>query len=254
MSSKFEINPAYPIFKNVLLNIKALFNNNGETIHKARNELKVIEIEGVKCVVKAFRVPNLINRFAYAYIRSSKAYKSFHNALKLTALGVNTPDPIGYIEFYQNGLLQESYFISKHYAYSFTMAHVRDDNPPDKKAVLEAFAAFTYAIHQKGVWHVDYSGGNILINPVENGYDFSLVDINRMTFRTISGYEGLENFNKMWFDEEALTLIAKAYAKLAGLDEKRAVKEILGHDAKLKAHVLRRRKIKAFFKGQQVSR
>ncbi len=248
MPSKIEINPAYPRFKNVLLNIKALFDSNGETIHKARNELKIIEIEGVKCVVKAFRVPNLINRFAYAYIRRSKAYKSFHNALKLVKLGVNTPEPIGYIEFYEKGLLQESYFISKHYAYDFTMAYVRDENPADKKAVLEAFAAFSYAIHQKGVWHVDYSGGNILINPAENGYEFSLVDINRMVFRPVSGYEGLENFNKMWFDAEALTIIAKAYAKLAGLNEKRAVKEILEHDAKLKAHVLRRRRIKSFFK------
>ena len=100
MPSKIEINPAYPRFKNVLLNIKALFDSKGETIHKARNELKIIEIEGLKCVVKAFRVPNLVNRFAYAYIRRSKAYKSFHNGLRLVQLGVNTPEPIGYIEFY----------------------------------------------------------------------------------------------------------------------------------------------------------
>ena len=248
MPSKIEINPAYPRFKNVLLNIKALFDSKGETIHKARNELKIIEIEGLKCVVKAFRVPNLVNRFAYAYIRRSKAYKSFHNGLRLVQLGVNTPEPIGYIEFYNKGLLQESFFISRHFDYAFTMAYVRDENPRDKTAILKAFAAFSYAIHQKGVWHVDYSGGNILINPEENGYEFSLVDINRMEFRTVSAYEGLENFNKMWFDEESLTVIAKAYAKLAGLDEKRAVKEILEHDAKLKAHVLRRRRIKSFFK------
>jgi hypothetical protein len=249
MSSKIEINPAYPSFKNVLLNIKALFDSEGETIHKARNELKVIEIEGLQCVVKAFRVPNLINRFAYAYIRRSKAYKSFHNALKLVQLGVNTPEPIGYIEFYKNGLLQESYFISKHYAYDFTMAHVRDDNPSDKKAVLEAFAAFTHAIHQKGVWHVDYSGGNILINRTEAGYTFSLVDINRMEFKSITAYEGLENFNKLWLNETDLTLLAQAYAQLAGLDTQEAVKEILRHDKLLKAHVLKRRKFKAFFKG-----
>ncbi|MBU1642940.1 hypothetical protein KKE54_06220 [bacterium] len=249
MPSKIEINPAYPRFKNVLLNIKALFDSKGETIHKARNELKIIEIEGVKCVVKAFRVPNLINRFAYAYIRRSKAYKSFHNALKLVQLDVNTPKPIGYIEFYKNGLLQESYFISKHYAYDFTMAHVRDDNPSDKKAVLEAFAAFTYAIHQKGVWHVDYSGGNILINKTGEGYTFSLVDINRMEFKAITAYEGLENFNKLWLNEADLTLLAQAYAKLAGLDTQKAVIEILKHDQLLKAHVLKRRKLKAFFKG-----
>jgi len=131
------------------------------------------------------------------------------------------------------------------------MADVRDDDPVDKIAILQAFAAFTYDLHKKGVWHVDYSGGNILISREENGYAFSLVDINRMQFRSISGYEGLENFNKMWFDEASLTVIAKAYAGLAGLDETRAIEEILEHDRKLKAHVLRRRKFKAFFKGSR---
>jgi len=251
MSSKVEVNQAYPAFKNVLFNIKTLFSGRGETIHKARNELKVIELEGVQCVVKAFRVPNIINRFAYAYIRHSKAYKSFHNAVRLQELGVNTPEPIGYIEFYDNGLLEESYFISRHYAYEITMADVRDDDPVDKIAILQAFAAFTYDLHKKGVWHVDYSGGNILINREENGYAFSLVDINRMQFRSISGYEGLKNFNKMWFDEASLSIIAKEYADLGGLDETRAIEEILEHDRKLKAHVLRRRKIKAFFKGKR---
>ncbi len=248
MSFKIEINPDYPAFRSVLQNIPSLFSQNGETIHKARNELKIMELEGVQSVVKAFRVPNFINQFAYAYIRKSKAYKSFHNASQLQALGVSTPEPIGFIEFYKTGLLQESFFISKHYPYEITMANVRDDELADKEAILKAFARFTYEVHQKGVWHVDYSGGNILINRLDNGYDFSLVDINRMEFKAINGYEGLENFNKMWFDEASLTILAKEYACVAQLDESRAIKETLEHDAKLKAHVLRRRKFKALFK------
>ena len=251
MSFKFEVTPAFENFTSILKNIKFLFEQHGETIHKARNELKIIKIEGVQCVVKAFRIPNIINQFAYAYIRKSKAYKSFHNASRLQELTVNTPEPIGYIEFYKRGLLQESYFISKHYPYELTMANVRDDDLADKREMLKAFAAFTYDIHQKGVWHVDYSGGNILINRNEDSYEFSLVDINRMQFRSITGYEGLENFNKMWFNETSLTIIAKMYATLADLDEKRAITEILEHDQKLKTHVLRRRMIKAFFKGNR---
>jgi len=249
MSSKIEVGPAFQNFTSILKNIRSIFGEGGKTIHKARNELKIIELEETPCVVKAFRIPNIINQFAYAYIRKSKAYKSFHNASKLQELDVNTPEPIGYIEFYKKGLLQESFFISKHYPYELTMANVRDDVLPDKIAILKAFAAFTYEIHQKGVWHVDYSGGNILINRNENSYEFSLVDINRMQFRSVTGYEGLENFNKMWFDDTSLTIIAKAYATIANLNEDRAIKEILNHDAKLKAHVLRRRKVKAFFKA-----
>ena len=245
---KYQINPAFPRLKTALLEVKTLFQENGTTIHKARNELKTIEVKGIKTVIKAFRIPNIVNQFAYAYLRHSKAYKSFHNATRLYELGVSTPEPIGYIEFYRHTLLKESFFIAKEYPYELTMANVRDDDINDKESILKAFATFTYEIHQKGVWHVDYSGGNILINRKDEGYDFSLVDINRMEFKVIKGYDGLENFNKMWFDEKSLNIIAKEYASLASLDEELSIKKILEYDVKLKAHVLRRRAIKQAFR------
>lgn len=244
MSYKLELNPVYKNFKNILLDIKSIFLEHSNTIHLARNELKVIRVEEIDTVVKAFRVPNLLNQFVYAYIRKSKAYKAFHNAQKLHDLGVATPEAIGYIEFFRFGLLKESFFISKKFDYDFTIAHIRDDQPSYKENVLQDFAKFTYEIHKKGVWHVDYSGGNILVKKNDAGYEFSLVDINRMKFRSINGYEGLENFNKLWFNEEDLTTIAKTYAKTAGLDEQRAIDEILMHDRKLKNKVELKRKLK----------
>jgi len=247
---KYKLAQGFTNFKEDLFNIKDIFSNNDNSIHQARNVLKVIPINGIDVVVKAFRIPNAINQFAYAYIRKSKAYKSFFNAVRLKELGVNTPEPIGFIEFYRNGFFKESYFLSKKFEYELTMAEIRDTPPEDKDNILKAFTAFSYEIHKKGVWHVDYSGGNILINRRADGYDFSLVDINRMEFRDIEDYEGLENFNKFWFNEEDLTTIAKEYALLANLEEQKSINEIIFHDTKLKEHVLRRRKIKAFFKGK----
>lgn len=244
MTFKFELNQNYTNFKNILLNIKSIFVENSQTIHLARNELKVIELKNISTVVKAFRVPNFLNQFVYANLRKSKAYKAFHNATKLQELNVSTPEAIGYIEFFRFGLLKESFFISKEFKYDFTIAHIRDDQPEYKEKVLQDFAAFTYDIHQKGVWHVDYSGGNILIKKESNGYAFSLVDINRMKFRSIQNYEGLENFNKLWFNEEDLTTIAKTYAELASLNAEKAINEILQHDKRLKDRVLLKRKIK----------
>ncbi len=244
MSYKLHYSQQFENFKPTLLHIKEIFSKNSETIHLARNELKVIELEGISCVVKAFRIPNLLNQFVYAHIRKSKAYKAYHNAKKLESLDVNTPQAIGYIEFFKLGLLKESFFISKNFHYDFTIAHIRDDQPKYKKKVLEDFATFSYDIHTKGVWHADYSGGNILIKKEGEGYIFSLVDINRMVFKEISGYEGLENFNKLWFNEEDLTTIAKTYALHAKLDEKKAIEEILRHDKKLKERVLLKRKLR----------
>jgi len=248
MTHSLEYNKNYPNFKDALLNIKTIFSDNAHTIHLARNELKVIEINNISTVVKAFKVPNIINQFVYANLRKSKAYKAYHNASRLHKLNISTPQALGYIEFLNDNLLKESFFISKEFSYDFTIAHIRDEQPIYKQKVLEDFAIFSYDLHTKGVWHVDYSGGNILIKEEDGNYIFSIVDINRMKFRSITAYEGLENFNKLWFNEEDLTTIAKTYAKLANLNELLAINEILRHDTKLKEKVLFKRKLKSLIK------
>lgn len=244
MSHKLILNPKFNNFKETLLNIKDIFNSSNESIHKARNELKIIELNGIKCVVKSFKVPHIINRVAYTFFREGKAKKSYLNALKLVELDVNTPEPIGIIEFFEFGLLSESYFISIYEPYDFTIREVFHHKIEKHEEVLKEFVNFTYNIHQKGVWHVDYSLGNILITK-DNSYKFSLVDINRMEFKNISALEGLKNFNKFWAkDENDLLIIAKEYASLAKLDEKEAIKTVVSEAKSLEAKVNLKRKLK----------
>ena len=245
MSHKYILNKNYTNFENDLLNIKNIFKNTEESIHKARNELKIIELNGIKCVVKAFKVPHFINRVAYTFFREGKAKKSFINAMKLLELDVNTPEPIGIIEFFSAGLLRESYFISVYEPYDFTIREVFHHKVDNVEEILKQFASFTYDIHQKGVWHVDYSLGNILITRNQDSYKFSLVDINRMEFKKISAQEGLKNFNKFWAkNDNDLPIIAKEYAKLSGFDEKNAINVVLNEAKKLEAGVNLKRSLK----------
>lgn len=245
MSYHYTLNSKYEHFKEALLDIQNIFNTNKETIHKARNELKTIEINGLKCVVKSFKVPHFINRVAYTYFRDAKVKKSYANAVRLTELDVNTPEPIGIIEFFNLGLLRESYFISLFEPYNFTIREVFHHKVEHTDSILKEFAAFTYMIHQKGIWHVDYSLGNILITQKGESYKFSLVDINRMEFKDIKSYEGLKNLHKFWpKDENDLVILATEYARLAKIDENKAV-QIALHEAKLlEAKVNLKRKLK----------
>jgi len=247
---KYELTPSYQFLEKDLLNIKNIFKNDNKIIHNARNILKIIPLSGMDIVVKAFKIPNFINQFVYSYIRNSKAKKSYLNSIKLEKLQINTPSPIAFIEFYKNTFFKESFFLSLKFDYEITMADVRDKEITDKENILKQFARFSYDIHQKGVWHVDYSGGNVLINKNKDIYEFSLVDINRMKFQKIEAYKGLENFNKFWFNEDDLKIIAKEYSICAGLNETKSINEIILQDKKLKEHVLRRRKLKALFKGR----
>jgi len=245
LSIKFKLNSNYNNVEEFLLNIKTYFSNNSNTIHKARNELKVIEYENINTVVKAFKIPNKLNQIVYAYFRDSKARKSYNNAMKLISLGINTPTPIGFIEFYKMGLFKESFFVSEKLSYEFTIREpLRNKELPNRDKILKSFVAFTYDLHKKNVFHKDYSAGNILVVDNDNNFTFSIVDINRMEFKSMSIEEGLDNFAKLWLDEDSLVLIAKEYAKLSNTDEKEAISILRKCDKKLKDFVEFKRNIR----------
>ena len=59
-----------------------------------------------------------------------------------------------------------------------------------------------------------------------------------MDFKEISGYEGLGNFSKFWAkDDEDLVLLATEYAKLANLDENKAIETTIKEAKKLESIV-----------------
>ena len=246
MPIKYELDKKNLECKEFLLDIKNYFSENSNTIHKARNELKVISYKNISTVVKAFKVPNLLNQFVYAYFRNSKAKKSFLNAQKLQKLNINTPEAIGYIEFYKNLLFKESFFIAKEYQYDFTIREpLRNLELKNAELILKQFVRFTYNLHKNGVYHKDYSAGNILVlKKDENTYEFSIVDINRMEFKKVDLFLGLDNFAKLWLDDENLVLIAKEYAKASKEDENHCIEILKKADKKLKDFVLFKRRIR----------
>jgi len=212
MSYKYEINKYFKQLQDNLLNVKKIFSLSDSSIHKARNELKTVTIKNLDCVIKSFKIPNLLNQFTYSYVRDSKAKKSYHYALKIHNF---TPKPIGYIEFYHATLLKESYFISEEFKYDFTIREpLLEKSFPNRDEIFRAFSRFTLELHQKNIFHKDYSPGNILIKKNEDRtYIFKIVDINRMAFFKLNQKERAKNFSKLWADEETLRTMAQEYAK-----------------------------------------
>jgi serine/threonine protein kinase len=216
---KYQINSTYISFESFILNIRNHFDQNTNSIHKARNELKIINHQNEDVVVKSFKVPNLIRRIFYTIFRDTKAKKSYDYSIKI---GEFTPDPIAYIEFYTYGLLTDSYFIAKKFDYDFTIREpLLDENFEDKELIFASFAEFTFELHQNGILHKDYSPGNILIRKEGDGYVFKIVDINRMVFKELSLEERLKNFNKLWANDQDLMIIIDRYAELLNEDKNR---------------------------------
>ena len=221
-----------PFFKE----LQHYFSQSSDSIHKARNELKIITYKETELVVKAFKIPNPINSFIYATMRDSKAKKSYDNAIELQKLGVSTPQPVGYVEFKTATTFAQSYFVTLKSPYSFTIREpLLDPSWPNHDAIFQQFGTFTASLHKKGVLHEDYSPGNILISEKDGIYRFDLVDINRMKFGPISTETGYKNLSKLWANEQDLAIIGKSYATALGLDETECIAQISHYNAKHKA-------------------
>jgi tRNA A-37 threonylcarbamoyl transferase component Bud32 len=223
---KVVINPKYKFLDSFIRNIPTVFEKEGELIYEARNKLKSYDIQGVKIIVKSYKKPHFINRIAYTIIRPSKAKRAYEYAFKLLDKGIQTPEPIAYIEINKNGLLETSYYISifeKDYNYirSYMSNHAKDDN------LLLELAKFICLLHEKGILFLDMSPGNILYKKNNDLYDFCLVDINRMKFmKSIPLSRRYKSFKRLSNNTEILTIVAKEYAVCAKLDEKEALLKI----------------------------
>jgi serine/threonine protein kinase len=199
-----------------LKNIKSHFNSTNSSIHKARNEIKIIDFSGESLVVKSFKIPNILNKIIYTFFRDSKAKKSYQNSVKIINF---VPKPIGYIEFKKFGLINESYFVSENFKYDFTIREVlKNIDFNDREFIFETFAKFTFELHENNIFHLDYSPGNILIKKDNGCYIFKIVDINRMQFKTLDLNSRLKNFSMLWAKDDDLAIIIKEYSKLVKND------------------------------------
>ncbi len=203
---------------NLLTNIRDYFKESDNSIHKARNEIKILDYENRKLVVKAFKIPHFINKIVYNFFRDSKAKRSYENSVKLVNLGINTPTPIGYIEFNSFLFFKDSYYVCEYYNYDFEIRAVfKDDTFENKEEIIKQFIEFTFDLHNKGVYHIDYSPGNILVKKVEDKYEFYIVDVNRMKFLDFDLDLRMKSMMKLTSNREYNKMIMSYYAKVSGL-------------------------------------
>jgi hypothetical protein len=247
---KYEVAPEFGDLESWVSQLHPNFPHSGESIFKYRNEVKVFTVGDYELNVKAFKIPNFINRLVYIYIRGSKAARSYRYARKFLALGIATPAAVGYVECISNGMLRESYYISVHYKNEFTLREVLNYQVADHDTILRDWVRFTYEkLHMNNIFHLDYSPGNTLIRKIGNVFDFQIVDLNRMSFGNISFEKGLFNFRQLYTDRQTLELLATTYADLCHKDAGKAVKMLIAFDKRNRETRDRQDKIKDFFRS-----
>jgi serine/threonine protein kinase len=222
------INPREKQFTDFVKSTPSRFGREGATIYKQRNEIRVFDAGGMLLNVKKFKTPSFFNRVIYTFFRPSKAERSFKYAIRLREQSISTPEPIAYILTKRRGLLYESYFISKQLHDYRTFYEFGKGGIAGREHILSAFAVFTAELHEKGIYHKDYSPGNILFREAKGEeIEFSIVDINRMRFGKVSISKGCANFARLWGQAPLFRFVAEKYATERRVDPEICVKQVL---------------------------
>ena len=145
--SEFIVNPLYSRYRSFVESIAEDFSTNGEMIYNKRNVVKSFDEDGMRLVVKRYKVPLFVQRVAYTWFRPSKAKRAYVFGLRLQELGINTPEPVGCVEKKRCGLFRQGYFIST-YTEHDSLKHHRDELLAEP-IFFDSYVRFLIEMHEK---------------------------------------------------------------------------------------------------------
>ena len=220
-------------------------------IYKGRNSLYAIpdpEGDG-RLNIKDFHRPSFPNNIVYTNLRLSKARRSFENATRLLEMGFLTPEPIGWAEVKSGIRLTRSYYVSQQLEDVDT---VRDwERFPDCDRLLHALAGLMARLFETGVWHKDFSPGNILFRRRGEEYEFYLVDVNRMEFDIKSRAKLMGFFRCITLQPDQTRRLARHYAEVTGQNPETIEREAIAQLEKYQAEKARHRLLKRFTRREK---
>ncbi|MGN1376666.1 MAG: hypothetical protein ACI4V5_08925 [Prevotella sp.] len=178
---KIRLNDNFSYLSAYIKRIPDIFDDEGKTIYKERNEVKLMILGCQKMAVKRFKHLGLYKKLIY-FRRKSKAEKAYNNACLLKERGICTPEPIAYIETRNFcGFLLDAYYICEYVDMPPISDYLLPSEKQFDKLFSKSFALFVAQLHDKGVLHHDLNSTNVRYRRCLTGFEYMLIDINRMT-------------------------------------------------------------------------
>ncbi len=216
----------------------------GETLHKGRNTVKRHIMPHGEIAVKQFG--NNTFKSLLHIVVPSKAEKSYHAAIRLTEMGIATPEPLAYGEARGKwGRLLDSAYASR-YIESQSLEEALKSQP---ETTLCNFAKFASRLHSLGIIHNDLNLTNVRVEAIGRLQKFSLIDLNRTRFknRPLNPDERFANLTRFSCLDSAFVHFLECYLLTSGLPKsmvRKAIKSKIRHDRKVDFN----KKIKHLFK------
>lgn len=240
------VNPEYAHIETFIDSIPSVFDTEGTLIYEERNIVKRFDApDGTPLIVKRYKFPNPVQRFAYSFYRPSKARRAYEYAQRLIDMGFDTPTPIAYIEEREHGLFTYGYFISAENNNPDCRV-LRNEPDFDNGLLAHDLMAFVVHLHDLGFMHGDTNLSNFLYEKRGDHYHFAVIDINRSKFVTPppTKEQCLHNLVRLTHIIPLLHSLVGIYAELRGWNPEKIKADV---EAMLH-HFEQRRKMKHPFR------
>lgn len=206
-----------------LMQVPRLFaDNQGELLYRARNQIRLFDVDGRKLVVKRFKRNGIVKAMVYTLFRKNKARRSYENAGLLRQRGFTTPHEVAYIEQRTAGLVTQVYYVCAYTDAQPIRPRLIEQEPFDERLATD-YARYVASLHEAGVLHRDLNPTNVLFS--ESGepaaVSFELIDINRMQFfdGAVPKAACMENLTLFYWLTPAYRFILNEYARQRGWSE-----------------------------------
>ena len=264
MSRSIDIYPKFEHLRAFVERIPETMETEGTYVYGGRRNLivKMTTPDGVELNVKRFQQPRGLNRLVYSWgIRQPKGRRAFTYPARLLSKGIETPEAVAYIEDRNAiGLLRQCWFVSIQCPYSHLLYEMGDATPDVYEPMALALARFAAHMHQQEVLHLDFSPGNILWeghtpnthhpsptthhpSPNTQTINFSIVDINRMRFGSVSMKDGCNSFARLWGPKRFIQLLVEEYARQRGFDPETCVEITMQERTRFWKHYQKKREM-----------
>lgn len=229
---RIVLNPKYQHLREYLANIEEHFEKEGRELHRGRNVLRTLTVDGLTLVVKRYGRMPLKNRMATSiFFRSNKAKKAFLSPFLLRERGFESPEPVGFVTVRDKWLTSTHYFVCLLSHCRYSMKDIPALDPDFREEVTQAFVRYAAQLHKNGFLHHDFSAGNILFDRVGDRIQFALIDTNSMKSGVaVSVEKGCQNFARLIGSSEFFDRLGTLYAEHRGADPLRCIALI--HEAR----------------------
>ena len=231
----------------------AFENGEGELIYDKRNKLRRFCLaDGTVIIVKKYKHPNLFQQICYSTFWSNKAKKSSFFADYLINIGIDTPVPIAYVTYKRLGIVCEYYLVTSEVqgvGSNILMKKMEETNDTEGMATLaSAITSLLARLHENGFLHGDSNLSNFICIKSDEGYELSVIDINRSKIlnRPATYKECIRNLRRTSHIHSILTVLAKTYAKHRGWDETKVANDVISELTKFEKQKARSRSLKKF--------